>query len=226
MLLARRGGSQVARLRSFCACLSTRTSTFLVSPIVVDLHHEQRWGRTWQEARKNADLFASHRQLEAASLVKAANLHLTGVAEFRVRSVKGSSFLGPGQLNSVKRSIGELGGVESVFIDCALNSIQMRRIEEVLGTRVIDRFGMILAIFGRRARTREAQLQVELARIYFTKSRLRRSSSGTMQSLSGDEVSVRSNEARTHLTQHLTTDCVSTAAGWNRNAWRRGREAA
>jgi GTP-binding protein HflX len=156
----------------------------------VDLHHEQRWGRTWRESKTNAELFAAHRQDEATSLVKAANLHLAGKAQFRVRSVSGSSFLGPGQLESVRRSIASIDEVESVFFDCALNSIQMRRIEESLGTRVIDRFGMILAIFSRRARTREAQLQVELARIYFTKSRLRRSSNGTMVSLSGDEVTV------------------------------------
>lgn len=65
-----------------------------------------------------------------------------------------------------------------VFIDCALDSSQTRNLEHLLQVPVLDRFGVILAIFSRRARTRESKLQVELARIYHTKSRLRRSNRG------------------------------------------------
>lgn len=62
-----------------------------------------------------------------------------------------------------------------VVLDCALSPVQQRNLETALGAKVIDRTGLILEIFGRRARTREGALQVELAHLAFQKSRLVRS---------------------------------------------------
>ncbi len=50
-----------------------------------------------------------------------------------------------------------------VVVDCALSPVQQRNLEKAFGAKVIDRTGLILEIFGRRARTREGALQVELA---------------------------------------------------------------
>src|SRR5207248_11580567 len=52
---------------------------------------------------------------------------------------------------------------------------QQRNLEKAWNTKVIDRTGLILEIFGRRARTREGALQVELAHLTYQKSRLVRS---------------------------------------------------
>ena len=60
-------------------------------------------------------------------------------------------------------------------MDCALSPIQQRNLEKAFGAKVIDRTGLILEIFGRRARTREGALQVELAHLDYQKSRLVRS---------------------------------------------------
>jgi GTP-binding protein HflX len=60
-------------------------------------------------------------------------------------------------------------------MDCALSPVQQRNLEKALETKVIDRTGLILEIFGRRARTREGALQVELAHLNYQKSRLVRS---------------------------------------------------
>jgi GTP-binding protein HflX len=60
-------------------------------------------------------------------------------------------------------------------IDAALSPIQQRNLERALGCKVIDRTGLILEIFGARARTREGRLQVELASLNYQKSRLVRS---------------------------------------------------
>src|SRR6202011_4171664 len=65
--------------------------------------------------------------------------------------------------------------IDLVVMDCALSPVQQRNLETALAAKVIDRTGLILEIFGRRARTREGALQVELAHLAYQKSRLVRS---------------------------------------------------
>ena len=60
-------------------------------------------------------------------------------------------------------------------MDCALSPVQQRNLEKAWSAKVLDRTGLILEIFGRRARTREGTLQVELAHLTYQKSRLVRS---------------------------------------------------
>jgi len=60
-------------------------------------------------------------------------------------------------------------------MDCALSPVQQRNLEKAFAAKVIDRTGLILEIFGRRARTAEGSLQVELAHLDYQKSRLVRS---------------------------------------------------
>ena len=61
------------------------------------------------------------------------------------------------------------------MMDCALSPVQQRNLEQAFKAKVIDRTGLILEIFGRRASTREGRLQVELAHLAYQKSRLVRS---------------------------------------------------
>ncbi len=62
-----------------------------------------------------------------------------------------------------------------MVMDCALSPVQQRNLEKAWNAKVLDRTGLILEIFGRRARTREGALQVELAHLTYQKSRLVRS---------------------------------------------------
>ncbi len=62
-----------------------------------------------------------------------------------------------------------------VFVDCALSPVQQRNLEKAWNAKVIDRTGLILEIFGARARTKEGSLQVELAHLNYQRSRLVRS---------------------------------------------------
>ena len=62
-----------------------------------------------------------------------------------------------------------------MVMDCALSPVQQRNLEKAWNAKVLDRTGLILEIFGRRARTREGSLQVELAHLTYQKSRLVRS---------------------------------------------------
>ena len=64
---------------------------------------------------------------------------------------------------------------ELVIVDHPLTPVQQRNLETAWDAKVLDRTGLILEIFGRRARTREGRLQVELAHLVYQKSRLVRS---------------------------------------------------
>jgi GTPase len=67
------------------------------------------------------------------------------------------------------------GGAGLLIVDAALTPIQQKNLEEEVGTKVIDRTGLILEIFGERAATAEGRLQVELAHLDYQAGRLVRS---------------------------------------------------
>src|SRR5262249_56250391 len=64
---------------------------------------------------------------------------------------------------------------ERVIVDHAVTPVEQGNLETGWGAKVLDRTGLILEIFGARARTREGSLQVELAHLVYQKSRLVRS---------------------------------------------------
>ena len=84
-------------------------------------------------------------------------------------------FVGKGKVEEIAEVVEELG-VRLVVFDDDLSSSQVRHLEEALpdGIKVLDRTGVILDIFALRARTREAQTQVELAQLNYLSSRLTR----------------------------------------------------
>jgi GTP-binding protein HflX len=69
-------------------------------------------------------------------------------------------------------------GIALVAVDHELSPSQLRNLERASGTQVLDRAGVIIEIFSRRARTREARLQVEMARLAYLAPRVRESPSG------------------------------------------------
>jgi GTPase len=111
---------------------------------------------------------------EAAGL--AAAIDLTIVKSFIAATdlPRPSTYLGKGKVEELARFI-EDEEIGLVVVDAALTPVQQRNLEKAFATKVIDRTGLILEIFGRRARTREGTLQVELAHLGFQKSRLVRS---------------------------------------------------
>ncbi len=80
-------------------------------------------------------------------------------------------FVGTGKLAEIK-DIVDREEAEIVLFDHALTPSQERNLESYLQCRVIDRTGLILDIFARRARTHEGKLQVELAQLQHTSTRL------------------------------------------------------
>ena len=80
-------------------------------------------------------------------------------------------FVGKGKAEELREEV-LLDGADLVIFDDDLSPAQMRNLERMLETKVIDRTGLILDIFARRAHTREGKLQVELAQLTYTMSHL------------------------------------------------------
>src|SRR5436189_5335488 len=82
-----------------------------------------------------------------------------------------ATYIGKGKVEEVRELVLE-EGVEVVIFDDELSPSQANNLEEALETKVIDRTGLILDIFARRARTKEGKLQVELAQLEYRLTRL------------------------------------------------------
>ncbi|MFZ1080380.1 MAG: GTPase HflX [Candidatus Kryptoniota bacterium] len=80
-------------------------------------------------------------------------------------------FIGKGKAEEIK-NICEGENINLVIFDDDLSGVQIRNLESIIDRRVLDRSGLILDIFGLRARTREAKLQVEMAQLKYNMSRL------------------------------------------------------
>jgi GTPase len=108
---------------------------------------------------------------EAIGLALALALEIVGSLSVRVRKLNPATLFGAGKVEEIK-ALCEDAEASLCVVNGALTPIQQRNLEKELGLKVIDRTGMILEIFGRRARTREGKLQVELARLEYERSRL------------------------------------------------------
>jgi GTP-binding protein HflX len=91
-----------------------------------------------------------------------------------LRAPRPSTLLGGGQVEQVAQEV-KLHGIAVAVVDAQLSPVQQRNLERAWGCKVIDRTGLILEIFGERARTREGALQVELAHLDYQRTRLVRS---------------------------------------------------
>jgi GTP-binding protein HflX len=111
---------------------------------------------------------------EARGLAAAINLHVLHAETVTLAKLNPATFLGEGTVLRLADFIKE-HHAELVIVDGHLSPGQQRNLEKAWNTKVIDRTGLILEIFGARARTREGQLQVELAHLSYQKSRLVRS---------------------------------------------------
>ncbi|MDP1907819.1 MAG: GTPase HflX, partial [Hyphomicrobium sp.] len=89
-------------------------------------------------------------------------------------ALRPATYLGKGKVEELAQRI-KIEEIGLVVMDCALSPVQQRNLEKALNAKVLDRTGLILEIFGRRARTKEGSLQVELAHLNYQKGRLVRS---------------------------------------------------
>lgn len=108
---------------------------------------------------------------ETAGLIEALGCELAFLRPEHVRQVNSAQLLSGGILDRLAADL-EANECTLAVVDGALTPVQQRNLEKKLGVKVIDRTGLILEIFGLRARTKEGRLQVELARLLYERSRL------------------------------------------------------
>ena len=126
-------------------------------------------------ARAAAPLHSPKDRLsEAGGLAEAIDLAVVQKLLVPVPAPRPATLFGTGKVESLKSLIAA-HHIALVIIDHPVSAIQQRNLERAWNAKVLDRTGLILEIFGRRARTREGRLQVELAHLSYQKSRLVRS---------------------------------------------------
>ena len=108
---------------------------------------------------------------EAVGLALALDLEVVEAFVVALRGRTPATLFGSGKVEEL-RLLCEVEKIDVVMVDEALTPVQQRNLERAWNVKVVDRSGVILEIFGRRARTREGVLQVELARLEYERSRL------------------------------------------------------
>jgi GTP-binding protein HflX len=111
---------------------------------------------------------------EAVGLARAIDLNVEHSGIVTLNALRPATYLGKGKVEEIAGVV-KTYDAGIVVMDCALSPVQQRNLEQAWGAKVIDRTGLILEIFGRRARTREGALQVEHAHLTYQKGRLVRS---------------------------------------------------
>ncbi len=108
---------------------------------------------------------------EAVGLAAALDLEVVRAEVVTLREMAPGTLFGKGRVEALAEACEALEA-DVLVVDDALSPVQQRNLERALKVKVIDRTGLILEIFARRARTREGKLQVELARLGYERSRL------------------------------------------------------
>ncbi|MCO5065929.1 MAG: GTPase HflX [Rhizobiaceae bacterium] len=111
---------------------------------------------------------------EAVGLTQAIELDPVKAEIVVVNDPRPATLLGTGKVEEIAAAVKD-DDAELVIVDHALTPVQQRNLEKAFNAKVLDRTGLILEIFGERARTKEGVLQVELAHLNYQKGRLVRS---------------------------------------------------
>ncbi|MEM0050414.1 MAG: GTPase HflX, partial [Candidatus Bathyarchaeia archaeon] len=102
---------------------------------------------------------------ELKSLAEAADYEVVGIVE-QVRTPHPRYNIGPGKAKELAQMVRDLGA-EKIIFGNQLKTVQIYNLAKITGVEIIDRFQLILEIFIKRASTKEAKLQIELARLQY-----------------------------------------------------------
>ncbi len=111
---------------------------------------------------------------EACGLGQAIDLQIVESIVASIAAPKPATLIGKGKVDEIGEIV-KINDIELVIVNAQLSPIQQRNLERTWNAKVLDRTGLILEIFGRRAQTKEGVLQVELAHLQYQRSRLVRS---------------------------------------------------
>jgi GTP-binding protein HflX len=129
----------------------------------------------YDQSLRGNDRRDSHAKLEeAVGLARAIDLDVRLAQTVPLRQMTPATLIGKGVVERVKAAVEEQG-IGLIVVDDRLTPVQQRNLEKAWNSKVIDRTGLILEIFGARAQTHEGRLQVELAALDYQRGRLVRS---------------------------------------------------
>ena len=155
--------------------MSATSSTQETSPAAADGDSIRAWVVCpLQAGRGTEPRDPESRLAEAVGLAKAIDLQVVHRELVTLRQPVPATLLGSGKVQEIADGL-EAEPAELVVVDSPLTPVQQRNLEKRWKAKVIDRTGLILEIFGERARTREGVLHVELAALTYQRSRLVRS---------------------------------------------------
>lgn len=140
-------------------------------------------------------------------LAQALDLDVRGQEVIALRRTTPATLFGSGKVEEMAALV-RAAEAEVVVIDDALTPVQQRNLEKAWEAKVIDRTGLILEIFGRRARTREGRLQVELARLEYERSRLVRTWTHLERQRGGTGSTGGPGETQIELDRRLIADRI------------------
>ena len=145
---------------------------------------------------------------EAVGLARAINLEVVHAESFMLARPKPATLLGGGVVARI-HDLAEAEDIAVAIVDAALTPVQQRNLERALNCKVIDRTGLILEIFGARARTKEGQLQVELAALSYQRSRLVRSWTHLERQRGGHGFLGGPGESQLEIDRRIITDRIT-----------------
>ncbi|QVK18024.1 GTPase HflX [Mycoplasmatota bacterium] len=108
---------------------------------------------------------------ELENLAISCELNVIGQITQKLRTITAATYLGSGKVDEIKQFV-EANDIEMVAFNDDLSTSQTRNIQEIIGCQIIDRTLLILDIFARRAKTKEAMLQVEIAQLKYILPRI------------------------------------------------------
>ena len=153
------------------ARITSRAKAVVLAPVL----ETKRGGRTRRpKGRRPSERSPQARLDEAVGLAAAIDLDVKASGLVPVPNPRPATLFGTGKVEELAGLI-RAEDAELVIVDHPLTPVQQRNLETAWDAKVLDRTGLILEIFGQRARTREGRLQVELAHLVYQKSRLVRS---------------------------------------------------
>ena len=148
-----------------------RVKTVVLAPV---LGKQRGKGAPVARGREDSERSPQARLEEAVGLAAAIDLDVKASGLVPVPNSRPATLFGSGKVEELEGLIrAEDAGL--VIVDHPLTPVQQRNLETAWNVKILDRTGLILEIFGERARTREGRLQVELAHLVYQKSRLVRS---------------------------------------------------
>jgi GTP-binding protein HflX len=178
---------------------------------------------------KATDRDAQSKLAEAIGLAEAIDLDIVDTMVAPLLAPKPATYIGSGKVVEIAKRVAD-AEAELVVVNAQLSPVQQRNLETEWKAKVLDRTGLILEIFGRRASTKEGILQVELAHLNYQKSRLVRSWTHLERQRGGFGFIGGPGESQLEMDRRLIQERISKIKGEletvvkTRDLHRKGRE--